>query len=61
MLIYVWAMEQEKRKFGQQDVMVPWNMDEKRVNKLIEEKVSEKKMKLRTISDFYLRLLLTLF
>lgn len=45
MMIYVWAMEQEKRKFGQQDVMVPWNMDEKRINKLIEEKVKTERKK----------------
>eukprot|EP01124_Arcella_intermedia_P004748 TRINITY_DN1271_c0_g2_i2.p1 TRINITY_DN1271_c0_g2~~TRINITY_DN1271_c0_g2_i2.p1 ORF type:complete len:577 (-),score=146.76 TRINITY_DN1271_c0_g2_i2:43-1677(-) len=29
LLVYVWAMEQEagKRKFGQQDIMVPWHME----------------------------------
>jgi hypothetical protein len=32
-------MEQDKKKFGQQDVMVPWNMESKRINKLLEEKV----------------------
>jgi hypothetical protein len=25
-LIYVWAMEQEERKFAEQDVFVPWNL-----------------------------------
>jgi hypothetical protein len=37
MLIYVWAMEQEKRRFGQQDVMVPWNLDERKVAKILEK------------------------
>lgn len=27
-LIYVWAMEQKERSFGQQDVMVPWHLKE---------------------------------
>jgi tRNA (uracil-5-)-methyltransferase TRM9 len=26
MLIYVWAMEQSKRKFTEQDVLVPWHL-----------------------------------
>eukprot|EP01125_Pyxidicula_operculata_P019315 TRINITY_DN6997_c0_g1_i1.p1 TRINITY_DN6997_c0_g1~~TRINITY_DN6997_c0_g1_i1.p1 ORF type:complete len:597 (-),score=136.12 TRINITY_DN6997_c0_g1_i1:303-2093(-) len=30
MLVYVWAMEQEQRKFGQQDVLVPWHLDKEK-------------------------------
>eukprot|EP01126_Amoeba_proteus_P067380 TRINITY_DN9947_c0_g1_i3.p1 TRINITY_DN9947_c0_g1~~TRINITY_DN9947_c0_g1_i3.p1 ORF type:complete len:120 (-),score=25.78 TRINITY_DN9947_c0_g1_i3:98-457(-) len=32
LLIYVWAMEQEKRSFKQQDVFVPWQMKEHKEN-----------------------------
>jgi ubiquinone/menaquinone biosynthesis C-methylase UbiE len=28
-LLYVWAMEQDERKFGQQDIFVPWNLQKK--------------------------------
>jgi hypothetical protein len=28
-LIYVWAFEQEKKKYDQQDVLVPWHLQEK--------------------------------
>lgn len=28
MLVYVWAMEQTQRNFGQQDVLVPWHLKE---------------------------------
>ncbi|XP_075055089.1 putative tRNA methyltransferase 9B [Mixophyes fleayi] len=27
MMIYVWAMEQERRKFEKQDLLIPWNME----------------------------------
>lgn len=39
MLIYVWAMEQEKRVFGQQDVMVPWHLEQKYVEELVGKEV----------------------
>ncbi len=28
-LIYVWAFEQEKKKYEDQDVLVPWHLQEK--------------------------------
>jgi SAM-dependent methyltransferase len=28
-LLYVWAMEQDERKFGSQDIFVPWNLQKK--------------------------------
>jgi len=34
LLIYVWAYEQEKRQFRQQDVFVPWKM--KKMNEGVE-------------------------
>ncbi|XP_057695666.1 probable tRNA methyltransferase 9B [Corythoichthys intestinalis] len=30
LMIYVWAMEQKRRKFEKQDIFVPWNLDEHR-------------------------------
>ncbi len=42
-LIYVWAFEQDGRKFTQQDVLVPWHLqfkfeDEEKVNALLGKK-----------------------
>lgn len=37
LLIYVWAMEQEGKTFGQQDVLVPWNMEKKYVEQIMEQ------------------------
>ena len=42
-LIYVWAFEQDGRKFTQQDVLVPWHLqfkfeDEEKISSLIGEK-----------------------
>lgn len=42
-LIYVWALEQEGRKFTNQDLLVPWNLqfkfeDEQKLNTLIEDR-----------------------
>jgi len=40
MLVYVWAMEQEKIAFGQQDVLVPWHMEQKYVEELVNKEDS---------------------
>lgn len=42
-LIYVWAFEQDGRKFTQQDVLVPWNLqfkfeDKEKISKLLSDK-----------------------
>lgn len=42
-LIYVWAFEQDGRKFTQQDVLVPWHLqfkfeDEEKINTLLGKK-----------------------
>lgn len=51
MLIYVWAMEQEKKKFGQQDVMVPWSIDERKAAKMIAKAEGESGRKLKDLMD----------
>jgi SAM-dependent methyltransferase len=37
LLVYVWAMEQENKTFGHQDVLVPWNMEKKYVEQILEQ------------------------
>lgn len=37
LLVYVWAMEQENKTFGQQDVLVPWNMEKKYVEQILDQ------------------------
>ncbi|XP_068121126.1 probable tRNA methyltransferase 9B [Hyperolius riggenbachi] len=34
MMIYVWAMEQKRRKFEKQDLLIPWNMEQTQQNPL---------------------------
>lgn len=41
-LIYVWAMEQEEKKFAQQDIFVPWNLQKKFDQKNKNRKKGEK-------------------
>ncbi|KAM9319854.1 putative tRNA methyltransferase 9B [Gastrophryne carolinensis] len=40
MMIYVWAMEQKRRKFAKQDLLIPWNKEPMQQNYL-EKKITE--------------------
>ena len=45
-LIYVWALEQDGKKFAQQDVLIPWHLqfkfeDEDKVTSLLKDKECE--------------------
>eukprot|EP01127_Copromyxa_protea_P019331 TRINITY_DN623_c0_g2_i1.p1 TRINITY_DN623_c0_g2~~TRINITY_DN623_c0_g2_i1.p1 ORF type:complete len:593 (-),score=135.34 TRINITY_DN623_c0_g2_i1:13-1680(-) len=49
LLVYVWAMEQENKSFGQQDVLVPWNMEKKYVEQILEQSEGETKEKIQAL------------
>lgn len=48
-MVYVWAMEQENKTFGQQDVLVPWNMEKKYVEQILEQAEDETKEKIKSM------------
>ncbi|KAI6659072.1 hypothetical protein LOD99_14748 [Oopsacas minuta] len=54
MLVYVWAMEQDKRTFATQDVLVPWRMKKASTettegNKIKKKKYRKKKLKNKVV------------
>eukprot|EP01127_Copromyxa_protea_P019330 TRINITY_DN623_c0_g1_i1.p1 TRINITY_DN623_c0_g1~~TRINITY_DN623_c0_g1_i1.p1 ORF type:complete len:587 (-),score=140.48 TRINITY_DN623_c0_g1_i1:24-1784(-) len=49
LLVYVWAMEQEEKTFGQQDVLVPWNMEKKYVEQILDQSEGETKEKIQSL------------